>query len=34
MAKMFHNLLLKYPNNLFIYMDNILIATDGDLDLH
>ena len=34
MAKMFHNLLLKLPNNLFVYMDDVLIATNDDLDLH
>ena len=34
MAKMFWDLLLKYPNNLFMYMDDVLIATDGDLNLH
>ena len=34
MAKMFRDLLLKYPDNLFVYMDDVLIATDGDITLH
>ena len=34
MAKMFCKLLLKYPNTLFVYMDDVLNAMDGNLDLH
>jgi len=31
MNRMFHHLTNKYPTELFVYMDNILIATRGDL---
>jgi hypothetical protein len=31
---MFRPLVNKYPNELFVYMDDILIATGGDLQRH
>ena len=34
MARMFRNLINKYPTELFVYMDNILIATNNNLDRH
>ena len=34
MARMFRNLCNKYPTELFIYMDDILIATKHDLTRH
>ena len=34
MACMFHGLVNKYPTELFVYMDDILIATKNDLPRH
>lgn len=34
MAYIFWHLLAKYPDNFFVYMDNLLIATNGDVDFH
>ena len=34
MAQMFRGLINKYPTELFIYMDDILIATKNDLPRH
>lgn len=34
MARMFCNLINKYPTKLFVYMDDILIATKDNLDHH
>jgi hypothetical protein len=34
MARMFQPLVNKYPNELFVYMDDILIATEDDLQRH
>jgi hypothetical protein len=34
MTRMFRPLVNKYPNELFVYMDDILIATGGDLQRH
>jgi hypothetical protein len=34
MAWMFQPLINKYPNELFVYMDDILIATEDDLQRH
>ena len=34
MARMFRDLVNIYPTELFVYMDNILIATNSDLDHH
>ena len=31
---MFRGLINKYPTELFVYMDNILIATNNNLDRH
>jgi hypothetical protein len=34
MERMFHSLTQKYPSELFVYMDDILIATGKDLARH
>jgi hypothetical protein len=34
MSRLLKHLLDKYPTELFVYMDNILIATDNDLERH
>ena len=34
MARMFHRLVNKYPTELFVYMDDILIMTKNDLPRH
>ncbi len=34
MNRMFREMKMQYPNELFVYMDNILIATDDDLTRH
>ena len=34
MAHIFGHLLAKYPNNFFVYMDDLLIATNGDIKFH
>ena len=34
MARMFRHLVNKYPTELFVYMDNILIATNRDVPHH
>jgi Reverse transcriptase (RNA-dependent DNA polymerase) len=34
MDRLFHPLKDKYPGMLFVYMDDILIATSDDLPLH
>ena len=34
MDRIFHHLMNKYPGELFVYMDDILIAMEGDLEHH
>jgi hypothetical protein len=34
MERMFHLLLHKYPTELFVYVDNILVATDNNMERH
>jgi len=34
MNRMFREMKMQYPNELFVYMDDILIATDDDLTRH
>ncbi len=34
MNRMFREMKMRYPNELFVYMDDILIATDDDLTRH
>ncbi len=34
MNRMFREMKMHYPNELFVYMDDILIATDDDLTCH
>ncbi len=31
MNRMFREMKMQYPNKLFVYMDDILVATDDDL---
>jgi hypothetical protein len=34
MERMLHHLIHKYPTELFVYVDDILVATTGDLTRH
>src|SRR6266436_5844931 len=34
MNRMFREMKMRYPNELFVYMDDILVATDDDLTRH
>ncbi len=34
MNRMFREMKMHYPTKLFVYMDDILIATDDDLNCH
>ena len=34
MDRIFHHLMNKYPGELFVYMDDILVTMEGDLKCH
>ena len=34
MNRMFREMKMRYPNELFVYMDNILVTTNDDLVRH